>query len=130
MSQTLHESIPKAVGPYRHAVEANGLVFVSGQIPVDPKTNNLVTDNIRDATRQCLKNLTAVLGDVGLELRDVAKTTIYLADIKTFGEMNEAYAEFFNDPYPARACVQVAALPKGAAVEIDAIAVRKSGGTR
>ena len=126
MSQHKQSALPKAVGPYRHAVAADGLVFISGQIPVNPETGDLVTGDIRAATRQVLENLSAALGSVGLESGNVVKTTIYLADIRDFGAVNETYAEFFKDPYPARACVQVAALPKGATVEIDAIASKRS----
>jgi 2-iminobutanoate/2-iminopropanoate deaminase len=127
MSPKKQASIPKAVGPYRHAVETSGLVFVSGQIPVNPATGDLVSGDIRAATRQVLENLSAVLGSAGLEPGDVVKTTIYLANIGDFGAVNEVYAAFFKDPYPARACIQVAALPKGAAIEIEAIAISRSG---
>jgi len=122
----LHPSpkIPAAVGPYRHTAEANGWVFASGQIPVNPETGVVVTNDIRAAARQSLTNLAAVLGETGLTLRDVLKTTVFVTDLNDFAAVNEVYAEFFKPPYPARACVQVAALPKAAPVEIDAIAVR------
>lgn len=126
MSQNKSPALPKAVGPYRHAVATDGLVFISGQIPVNPETGDLVTGDIRAATRQVLENLSAALGSVGLDPGNVVKTTIYLADIRDFGAVNDVYAGFFKEPYPARACIQVAALPKGATVEIDAIASKRS----
>jgi 2-iminobutanoate/2-iminopropanoate deaminase len=116
------QDLPRAAGPYRHAVRADGLVFVSGQIPVDPTTGGLVGDDIRAATRQVLANLAAVLAAENLTLTDVVKTTVYLADMGDFSAMNEVYAEAFHEPYPARACIQVAALPKNARIEIEAVA--------
>lgn len=124
MDQGQHSSIPLAVGPYRHTAEANGWVFVSGQISTSPETGAVVTDDIRSATRQALTNLAAVLQETGLTLRNVVKTTVFVVDLKHFIGVNEVYAEFFEPPYPARSCVQVSALPKAAPVEIDAIAVR------
>ena len=124
MSKSQYAKVPAAVGPYRHTAEANGWVFASGQIPVNPETGVVVTNDIRAATRQSLTNLAAVLGATGLTLSNVLKTTVFVTDLKNFAAVNEVYAEFFQPPYPARACVQVAALPKAAPVEIDAIAVR------
>ena len=124
MSEIQHAKIPAAVGPYRHAAEASGWVFVSGQIPINPETGAVVTNDIRHATRQALANLVAVLNEMGLTLSDVVKTTVFVVDLNDFAIVNEVYAEFFKKPYPARACVQVAALPRSAPVEIDAIAVR------
>jgi len=124
MSEIQNTKIPAAVGPYRHTAEANGWVFASGQIPINPETGVVVTDDIRAATRQSLVNLSAVLGETGLTLANVLKTTVYVTDLKDFAAVNDVYAEFFKPPYPARACVQVAALPKSAPVEIDAIAIR------
>lgn len=118
------DSAPKAIGPYSQAVGARGFVFLSGQIPVDPATGNLIDGDIKAQTERVLLNLQAVLMADGLTMRDVVRCTVYLTDLKEFAAMNEAYAAFFpNDP-PARATVQVAALPKGAKIEIDAIAVR------
>jgi len=115
---------PKAIGPYSQAVGAHGFVFLSGQIPVDPATGNLIDGDIKAQTERVLLNLQAVLTADGLTMRDVVRCTVYMTDLKEFAAMNEAYAVFFpNDP-PARATVQVAALPKGAKIEIDAIAVR------
>ncbi len=124
MSAIQDAKVPAAVGPYRHTAEANGWAFASGQIPVNPETGVVVTNDIRAATRQSLTNLAAVLGETGLTLSNVLKTTVFVTDLKDFAAVNEVYAEFFQAPYPARACVQVAALPKSAPVEIDAIAVR------
>ena len=117
------------IGPYRAAAEAGGLVFVSGQIPLDPATGELVSTDIRAAAEQVLKNLRTVLEAAGLDLASVVKTTVYLADMADFAAVNEVYARAFKPPYPARACVQVAALPRGARVEIDAIASRAKPAT-
>lgn len=111
------------VGPYSQAVKSSGFVFCSGQIPIDPKTGLLVESDIEQATRRVLENLTLVLAEAGLSLKDVVKTTIYLANLGDFLAVNEIYASYFAAPYPARATVQVAALPKGAMIEIEAIAV-------
>ncbi len=118
---------PQAVGPYSQAVKAGGFIFLSGQIPLDPATGTLVQGGVAAETRQVLRNIEAVLKDAGAGLNDVVKTTVYLKDISRFAEMNNAYAEFFVEPYPARATVEVRDLPKGASVEIDAVAVAKGG---
>ncbi|NCC51941.1 MAG: RidA family protein [Spartobacteria bacterium] len=114
---------PAAVGPYSQAVVAGGLVFVSGQLGIDPQSGNLVGDDVSAQAEQSLKNLLAVIRAAGLQMTDVVRTTVFLTDMSAFAAVNEVYARFFNAPYPARACVQVAALPKNALVEIDAIAV-------
>ncbi|MBI5237263.1 MAG: RidA family protein [Deltaproteobacteria bacterium] len=114
---------PQAVGPYSQAIKAGGFIFLSGQIPVDPGTGMLIQGGAAAETRQVLRNLDAVLKDAGASLNDVVKTTVYLKDISKFTEMNNAYAEFFQEPYPARATVEVRDLPKGAHVEIDAVAL-------
>jgi len=113
-----------AVGPYSHAVEAGALVFCSGQIPIDPRTGRLVESGIGEATRQVMNNLAVVLGEAGLSLKDVVKTTIYLVNLDDFATVNEIYGSFFDGAFPARSTVQVAALPKGAPIELDAVAVR------
>ncbi len=113
---------PAALGPYSQAVVAGGWVFVSGQIPIDPATGELIDTGIAGQTDRVMKNLAAVLHEAGLSLNHVVKTTVYLADMETFGEMNEVYAEHFGDHRPARATVQAGALPKSVGVEIDAIA--------
>lgn len=112
---------PKAVGPYSQAIELNGTVFVSGQLPVNP-ANGLVRDSIEEQTRQSLQNIGSILKEAGLDYSDVVKTTVLLDDIKNFAAMNAVYAEFFTELKPARVCYQVAALPMGVKVEIDAIA--------
>lgn len=117
------EHAPKAIGPYSQANIFGRFVFLSGQIPIDHVTGEFVAGSIKAQTRQVLRNLTRVLEEAGLGLKDVAKTTVYLTDMSDFTEMNEVYAEFFSAPFPARATVAVSALPKGALVEIDAIAV-------
>jgi 2-iminobutanoate/2-iminopropanoate deaminase len=114
---------PSAVGPYSQAVAAGGLVFVSGQIPLDPATGELIEGDIAAQAERVLANLGAVLKAAGLGFGDVVKTTIYLADMADFGAVNAAYARSFPSEEPARASVQVAAVPKGARIEIDAIAV-------
>jgi len=112
------------VGPYSQAIEAGGLVFCSGQIPLDPQSGTIVGGDIGNATRQVMANLAAVLGEAGLTMKDVIKTTIYLVNLDDFPVVNEIYGTYFDGAFPARATVQVAALPKGALIEIDAIAVR------
>jgi 2-iminobutanoate/2-iminopropanoate deaminase len=125
-SKALHTtSAPAAVGPYSQAIavtEAQQMVFCSGQIPLGP--DGELIDDVAEATRACMKQLDAVLGAGGLGLRHVVRCTIYVADMKDFATVNAAYAEFFDAVPPSRACVQVAGLPKGAKVEIDAIAVQ------
>jgi 2-iminobutanoate/2-iminopropanoate deaminase len=120
------DAAPAPVGPYSQAVEHDGWIFASGQIPLDPASGKLVGGEIEDQARQVLANLRAVLEAAGASLDDVVRTTIYLIDLSHFPRVNAVYAEHFTaEPRPARATVQVAALPLGAAVEIDAIAVRR-----
>jgi 2-iminobutanoate/2-iminopropanoate deaminase len=113
---------PQAIGPYSQAVVAGGVVYCSGQIPIDPATGVLVDGDIAAATRRVLTNLQAVLAAGGSSLQDVVKTTVYLADMNDFAAMNEVYGGFFSEPYPARTTVQAARLPRDARVEIDVIA--------
>ena len=113
---------PAALGPYSQAVVVGEWVFASGQIPIDPATGELIDGGITEQTDRVMKNLAAVLHEAGLSLDRVVKTTVYLTDMGTFGEMNEMYAKHFGDHRPARATVQVAALPKNVGVEIDVIA--------
>ncbi len=115
---------PAAIGPYSQAVRAGELVFLSGQIPLDPATGQLVEGDIVAQTKRVMENLRAVLTAAGCRFGDVVRTTIYLADLGHFAKVNEAYGACFEPPYPARATVQVSALPRGAQVEIDAVAVR------
>lgn len=114
---------PAAIGPYSQGVKANGFLFLSGQVALDPASGQLVGDDIRAQTEQVLKNLEAILEAAGSSLAAVVKTTVFLADLNDFAAMNEVYARFFPQPPPARATVQVARLPKEAKVEIDLIAV-------
>lgn len=118
------QDAPQAIGPYSQAIDLGTLVFVSGQIPAKPD-GSLVEGGVAAQTARCLDNLHAILAAAGLGLEDVVKTTVYMTDLSQFAAMNEAYAKRFAAPHPARATVQVAALPKGAGVEIEAIAVRK-----
>lgn len=117
------DKAPKAIGPYSQAVKANGLIFVSGQIPIDPNTNDVIKGTIAEQTRQVLKNIGSILDAAGSNFQHVIKTTVYLIDLKEFGDMNQVYGEFFTAPFPARATVAVSSLPKGADIEIDAVAV-------
>jgi 2-iminobutanoate/2-iminopropanoate deaminase len=117
------ENAPGAIGPYSQAVKTNGMVFCSGQIPIDIATGEFVSDDVAEQTEQVLKNLSAVLEAAGTGLNNVVKTTVFLADMADFAAMNEVYAKYFNDNKPARATVQAAGLPRGARVEIDCIAV-------
>jgi len=115
---------PGAIGPYSQAIESNGMVFCSGQIALDPQTGAIVEGGIKAQTRRALENLRAVLAGAGLTFSDVVKTTLFLVDLADFNSVNEIYSEHFTAPYPARSTVQVAALPRGARVEIEAIAIR------
>ena len=117
-------SAPAAIGPYSQAIRAGSLVFLSGQIPLDPATGALVQGDIAAQTTRVMENLRAVLAAASCSFADVVRTTIYLVDLAHFATVNETYGRFFEAPFPARATVQVAALPKGAQVEIDAIAMR------
>jgi 2-iminobutanoate/2-iminopropanoate deaminase len=112
---------PPAAGPYSHAVKSNGLVFLSGQTPVDPDTGKLVEGSIGDQTRRCLDNLAIVAAAAGAQLSDAVRMGIFVTDISTFAQVNEAYATYFPDDPPARSTVGVAALPLGAEVEIEAV---------
>ena len=113
---------PKAIGPYSQAVRVGDLLFLSGQVPLDPATGNMVEGDIVAQTRRVLDNMGAILKSAGLSYAHVARTTIFLADMNDFAKVNEVYGSYFTEPYPARATVQVARLPKDARVEIDAIA--------
>ena len=112
---------PAAIGPYSHAVVAGGLLFCSGQIPLDPESGELVGDTPAEQARRCLVNLTAVCAAAGVQLGQAAKLTVYMTDLGAFAEVNTVYAEFFESEPPARVAIGVSALPKGAQVEIDAI---------
>ena len=118
------QKAPAAVGPYSQAIEVNGLIFTSGQLPLVPETGELITDDIKKATARSLDNIKAILEEAGSNLDKVVKVNIFLDDINDFAAVNEAYAEFFGDHKPARSCVEVAKLPKGGLLEIEAIAVK------
>lgn len=120
------DKAPKAIGPYSQAVAAGGFLFCSGQIPIDPATGDLNTGSIEDQTRLVLQNLGAVLQAAGVSFSEIVKTSVFLEDMNDFARMNAVYGEFFKPPYPARATVQVARLPRDVKVEIEAIAVLKS----
>ena len=117
------DGAPAAIGPYSQAIRAGHLLFVSGQVPLDPATGEMVDGDISDQTHRVLKSLDAIVRTSGATLGDVVKTTVYLADMADFVAMNRVYKTYFEDPAPARAAVQVARLPKDARVEIDAIVV-------
>ena len=112
---------PAAIGPYAHAIRAGGLLFCSGQIPLDPESGELVGDSLGEQTTRCLQNLVAVCAAAGAELRDAVKLTVYVTEMRAFEEVNRAYGDFFSSDPPARAVVGVAELPRSARVEIDAI---------
>jgi 2-iminobutanoate/2-iminopropanoate deaminase len=118
------DAAPAAIGPYSQAVSTERLVFCSGQIPLDPATMELVSGSIAEETKQCVRNLEAVLTEAGSSLDQIVRTTIYVTNMDDFAEVNEAYGSFFPSDPPARATVGVSALPKGARVEIDCIAAR------
>lgn len=114
---------PSAIGPYSQAVEAAGTIYVSGQLPIDPETGEMKA-SIAEQTEQSLKNIQAIVEAAGFSMKDVVKTTVLLQDISDFGVVNDIYAKYFREECPARACYQVAALPKGALVEIEAVAAK------
>ena len=113
---------PAAIGPYSQAIRIGDFLYTSGQISLDPETMEMITGDIEVETEKVLKNIEAILKDDGLSLNNIIKTTVYLTDLSEFARMNQVYENFFTDTKPARACVQVAALPKGAKVEIDVVA--------
>jgi 2-iminobutanoate/2-iminopropanoate deaminase len=116
------DNAPRAIGPYSQAIRAGQLLFVSGQIPLDPATGQIVAGDVAAQTRRVLDNVGAVLSAAGRSFHDVVRTTIFLADMNDFAAVNDVYGQYFSPPYPARATVQVARLPKDARVEIDVIA--------
>ena len=116
------QQAPAAIGPYSQAIQVGNLVYTSGQIPIDPSTGSLVEGGIKEQTRQSLLNVKAILEEAGLTMGNVVKTTVFMADMNDFADMNAVYASFFTEPYPARSAVAVKTLPKGALVEIEVIA--------
>lgn len=123
MMKVIHSELaPKAVGPYSQAIVAGGFVFASGQLPIDPATGEFAEGGIKEQTRQSLANVTHVLAEAGIDLSHVVKTTVFLSDMANFAAMNEVYATFFSEPYPARSAVAVKTLPKNALVEVEVVA--------
>ena len=115
---------PKAIGPYSQAIEANGLVITSGQLPIDPATGEFAPGGIKEQTRQSLTNAKAILEEAGISMANVMKTTVFLSDMNNFAAMNEVYAEIFSEPFPARSAIAVKTLPKNALVEVECIAAK------
>ncbi|QNM15153.1 MULTISPECIES: RidA family protein [Fusobacterium] len=125
MNKVIHtEKAPAALGPYSQAIEANGMLFVSGQIPFVPETMTLVSDDVKDQTRQSLENVKAIVEAAGYSMKDVVKAGVFIKDMNDFAAINEVYAQYLGDVKPARACVEVARLPKDVKVEIEVIAVK------
>ena len=123
MKQVIHtDKAPAAIGPYSQAIQIGQLLFTSGQVPIDPETGAIVEGGIQEQARQSLNNIKAILNAAGTNMGAVVKTTVFLQDMNDFVAMNEVYAQFFQEPYPARSAVQVARLPKDVLVEIEAIA--------
>ena len=122
MEKIFASKAPAAIGPYSQAIRVGNLVFASGQIPIDPATGVFVPGGIKEQTRQSLTNVKTILEAAGLTMANVVKTTVFMADMNDFADMNAVYAEFFKEPYPARSAVAVKALPKGALVEIEVVA--------
>lgn len=123
MKQVSTNKAPAAIGPYSQAIDLGNMVFLSGQIPIDPATG-VMPEGVEAQAKQVLTNIQNILAEAGLTMANVVKTTVFLSDLGDFAAVNEVYASFFAEPYPARSCVQVAAIPKGAKVEIETIAVR------
>lgn len=117
------ENAPKALGPYTPAVKLGDFVYLSGQIPLDPKSGEVVGTTIEEQTHQVMKNIQAVLNEVGLDFRHIMKTTIFVSDLNDFDRLNEVYGSYLEEPYPARSCVQVARLPKDVKLEIECIVI-------
>lgn len=124
MKQISTQNAPSAIGPYSQAIEVNGFVYASGQLPIDPATGAFPDGGVKEQTRQSLLNVKAILEEAGLALSNVVKTTVYLADMGDFAAMNEVYSQFFAQPFPARSAIAVKALPKGALVEVEVVAAR------
>jgi 2-iminobutanoate/2-iminopropanoate deaminase len=123
MKQVISTSqAPAAIGPYSQAIRVGNLIYTSGQIPINPATGSFVEGGIKEQTRQSLSNIKAILEEAGLTMAHVVKTTVFMADMNDFADMNAVYAEFFAEPYPARSAVAVKKLPKGALVEIEVVA--------
>lgn len=124
MKELSTQKAPAAIGPYSQGIESNGFVYVSGQLPIDPVTGMFAEGGIQAEARQSLTNIKNILAEAGLTMRDVVKVTVLLSDINNFAAVNEVYADFFDAPYPARSAFAVVSLPKGANIEIEAIAAK------
>lgn len=124
MKQISTQNAPAAIGPYSQAIEVNGFVYASGQLPIDPATGAFPEGGVKEQTRQSILNVKAILEEAGLALSNVVKTTVYLSDMGDFAAMNEVYSQFFAQPFPARSAIAVKALPKGALVEVEVVAAR------
>lgn len=124
MKQISTQNAPAAIGPYSQAIEVNGFVYASGQLPIDPAAGAFPEGGVKEQTRQSILNVKAILEEAGLALSNVVKTTVYLADMGDFAAMNEVYSQFFAQPFPARSAIAVKALPKGALVEVEVVAAR------
>ncbi len=124
MKQISTQNAPAAIGPYSQAIEVNGFVYASGQLPIDPATGAFPEGGVKEQTRQSILNVKTILEEAGLALSNVVKTTVYLADMGDFAAMNEVYSQFFAQPFPARSAIAVKALPKGALVEVEVVAAR------
>ncbi|MBF1546004.1 MAG: RidA family protein [Prevotella salivae] len=123
--KTIHtNNAPVAIGPYSQAIEANGFIFASGQLPIDPSTNAFAEGGVKEQTKQAITNAKNILKEAGTDLAHVVKTTVYLANMADFAAMNEVYATFFQQPFPARSAVAVKDLPKGALVEVEVLAYK------
>lgn len=124
MKAIVSKNAPAAIGPYSQGIKtAAGMAFLSGQLPIDPTTGKFPEGGIKAQTEQSIKNIQAILSEIGMSLSNVVKTTVYLADMSLFGQMNEVYSQYFSEPFPARSAIAVKALPKDALVEIECIAV-------
>ena len=119
------DKAPKAIGPYSQAIEVNGMIFTSGVIPINPRTNELVKGDIKVQAEQAIGNLAALLKEAGSDTEQVIKTTVFIKDMNDFAAVNEIYAKYFTKDFPARSCVEVARLPKDVLIEIEAIALKK-----
>lgn len=124
MKQISTQNAPAAIGPYSQAIEVNGFVYASGQLPINPATGAFPEGGVKEQTRQSILNVKAIIEEAGLALSNVVKTTVYLADMGDFAAMNEVYSQFFAQPFPARSAIAVKALPKGALVEVEVVAAR------
>jgi len=125
MKQVINtKAAPAAIGPYSQAIQVGNLVYTSGQLPINPATGAFVEGGVREQTRQSLLNVQSILKEAGLDMGNVVKTTVFMADMNDFADMNGVYAEFFAEPFPARSAVAVKTLPKGALVEIEVVAAK------